>query len=73
MKVDEFWLLHQLQTSSYKTPRELIDRGDFPINKKRAYYLLEKWVDKGWYEYGVCIDLGWLTELGKSIWLLKVN
>ncbi|MFW5988576.1 MAG: hypothetical protein ACOCQA_03995 [bacterium] len=35
-----------------------------PINKKRAYYLLEKWSNKGYYDYGVSIDLGWLTEKG---------
>lgn len=36
------------------------------INHKRAYYLLEKWSNKEYCDYGVKIDLGWLTEKGKK-------
>jgi hypothetical protein len=37
---------------------------DSRVNHKRAYYLLDKWVNKGWYEYGVSIAAGWLTKEG---------
>lgn len=36
------------------------------INHKRAWSLLEKWERNGWYEYGVSLDLGWLTAEGKQ-------
>jgi len=48
------------------TPRDLINEDGFPMHYKRAWYLLEKWSDKGWYDYGVTSDLGWLTNEGKS-------
>jgi hypothetical protein len=50
-----------------KTPRDLINEPDFPIHHKRAWYLLQKWSDKGWYDYGVALDLGWVTEEGMLI------
>ena len=28
---------------------------------KQAWRTLEKWIRRGEYEYGVCLDLGWLT------------
>lgn len=34
------------------------------INGKRALFLLEKWTRQGYYDYGVSLDLGWLTPLG---------
>ena len=34
---------------------------------KQAWRTLEKWCDKGWYDYGVSIDLGWLTDKGKEV------
>lgn len=37
------------------------------MNEKRALYLLDKWDSKGWYNWGVTIDLGWLEEKGKEI------
>lgn len=46
------------------TPRDLISEPGFPLNHKRAWFLLGKWADKGIYEYGVCLDLGWLTPEG---------
>jgi hypothetical protein len=47
--------------------RELINRPDFFMNYKRAWYVLGKWADKGWYEYGVSLDLGWLTDKGMDV------
>jgi len=40
-------------------PREIINSDLTDINHKRAWYLLEKWSDKGWYNWGVTLDLGW--------------
>lgn len=34
------------------------------MHYKRCWYLLEKWARKGWYDYGVTLDLGWLTPKG---------
>lgn len=34
------------------------------LNEKRAAYILLKWSDKGWYDYGVAVFAGWLTEKG---------
>lgn len=36
------------------------------IPPKRAWYYCDKWSDKGWYEWGVVCDLGWLTQKGKT-------
>lgn len=47
-------------------PRHMINRKDFYMHPKRAHYLLSKWADKGWYEWGVTMDLGWLTDKGKK-------
>lgn len=51
----------------HKLPRDLINQSDFPINYKRAHYLLQKWTDKGLYNYGVSVDLGWITPVGANI------
>ena len=34
------------------------------MHPKRINYLCEKWTQKGRYEYGTCVDLGWLTPQG---------
>ncbi len=39
---------------------------DYPMNEKRKEYLCEKWVGKGWYDYGVTARSGWLTAEGKE-------
>lgn len=53
------WFQLLTERVTYKKPR---DYEAIPF--KRKIYLLEKWCDKGWYEYGVCVDLGWLTPKG---------
>lgn len=44
------------------TPRtiinEMVHRGMIK-SPKQAWRTLEKWSDRGWYEYGVSLDLGW--------------
>lgn len=49
------------------TVRDLINDPLFDIPHKRAWFILEKWVDKKWYEYGVSLDLGWLTAAGEEM------
>lgn len=31
---------------------------------KQNLYYLSKWARKSWYDYGVALDLGWLTDVG---------
>ena len=78
MKDDERYFLKQIQNEIgrngttetngiYHSVRTIINKKDFPIHKKRAYYLLQKWSDKDWYDYGVCLDLDWMEEKGMKI------
>ena len=53
-----------LYTSS---PRDVINQDNFYMHHKRAWYILDKWSGKGWYDYGVSLDMGWLTDTGKEI------
>ena len=48
------------------TPRQVIVDLSHIIQHKRAFSLLNKWCKKGWYDYGVVLDLGWLTSEGKQ-------
>jgi hypothetical protein len=49
-------------------------RGDFAryagvalgIPAKRVEYLCQKWTDRGWYDYGIAVDTGWLTTAGRQ-------
>lgn len=68
MKDDERQFLAAL---SVNRPRQIAD-GVFAtdvatkigMNEKRALYLLGKWTDKGWWEYGVSLRSGWFTAAG---------
>lgn len=48
-------------------PRDLINEPGFVMPHKRAWYILEKWSNKDWYNYGTTLDLGWLTEKGIEV------
>lgn len=52
-----FQLIGYLGKNNFSV-RDIINITHIP--KKRACYILQKWVDKGWYDYGVSLDLGWL-------------
>jgi hypothetical protein len=45
-------------------PRDIIPASG--IHHKRCWFLLSKWTRKGLYDYGVCLDLGWLTDAGET-------
>ena len=40
-------------------PRDIIEALAETIPHKRCWYYLEKWCEKGFYDYGVTLDLGW--------------
>ena len=60
LRKSEEEMFYQLLKITKKKPRELID--ELPINRKRALYILKKWSEQGKYDYGVSLDLGWITE-----------
>jgi len=39
----------------------------YGVCEKRCLFLLDKWVGRGWYEYGTVIDGGWLTAEGMAL------
>lgn len=45
-----------------KPAGSVINRSGIP--HKRCWYYLRKWMSKQWYSFGVCLDLGWLTDEG---------
>lgn len=54
-----------LPVSGPRSPRDVMVVMD--MDGKRAAYLLRKWTHKGLYEYGVNLELGWLTETGREL------
>ena len=60
MKDDERLLLSTLQALNQPYVRDVVRKLD--INEKRAAYICQKWADKGWYDYGVNVLAGWLTD-----------
>lgn len=48
----------------------LIWQGKIPTTRwdvltKRQYHLLGKWTSIGWWEFGVTLRAGWLTDVGR--------
>lgn len=69
MKQDEKELLIALcekrtAENPYPYVRQLV--RDLNMNAKRAAYILDKWTGKGWYNYGVSVMAGWLTDEGRA-------
>lgn len=70
MKDDERELLESLQKRTAEDPNQPYVRqlvADLGMNEKRAAYICEKWATKGWYDYGVNVLAGWLTDEGKAL------
>lgn len=66
MKDDERVLLFVLQrTNGREFPRDVARALGIP--QKRAAYICEKWTGKGWYDYGVSVLTGWLTDEGRRV------
>ncbi len=67
MKLDERQLLVLLAQRNEEPRRPFathLATEALKIHPKRTEYLLEKWVSKGWWECGVSLRTGWLTEKG---------
>lgn len=68
MKEDEMQLLSEiqarLQCGEKPYIREVV--ASIGLNEKRAAYICQKWAEKGWYDYGVSVLAGWLTEKAPS-------
>lgn len=47
-------------------PRVAIMPSGERIDWNRGLYILEKWDRKGWWDYGVSLRAGWLTDAGLS-------
>lgn len=54
-----WWCSHVL------TPRDLWRITG--INRKRMDFILQKWADRGWYNYGVNVEMGWMEADGMGI------
>ncbi len=66
MKPDERELLTKALFWHGNRNRPFMDAvGDaLGMGGNRVHYLLDKWIDKGWWECGVSARTGWLTEKG---------
>lgn len=62
MKDDEQALLNYLNAGE----NALEAVKDLRIPPKRAGFILEKWTERGWWEYGVGVFHGWLTSDGRE-------
>lgn len=44
--------------------RHFVESGG--VNDKRYHYVLSKWSDRGWWNYGVSLRSGWLESVGRE-------
>lgn len=72
MKDDEAELLKIIRSrtreprpDSFPHARDIVH--ELGMNEKRAAYIFEKWACKDWYEYGVSVMAGWLTQTGMEV------
>jgi len=76
-KADEIYFWHRVKAeiglyaeagrTNRKYVRDIINEPDFPIHHKRAWMMLYKWARRGYYDYGVTVDLGWVTPEGMLV------
>ena len=59
------WIQGDTQQFGRAYPRDVVKF--LGINEKRAAYIFSKWADKGWYDYGVSLMAGWLTDEGMAV------
>lgn len=55
-------------SDALRSPRDVIDEmlaAGMIQSPKQAWRTLEKWSDRGLYNYGVCLDLGWREMPGR--------
>lgn len=67
MKDDERMLMERIRTyRDTRAPIRAIAEG-LGIPSRRAAYICDKWTRKGWYDYGVNVLAGWLTDEGRQV------
>ncbi len=62
---DEKW-----DSQFHRSPRDVIQEmlyRNWIESPKQAYATLNKWIKKGIYEYGCCLDLGWKRKKGEKM------
>lgn len=64
MKQDERDFLLAVYQKPNEKPRTIGEA--LGLDQNRIAYLCGKWADKGWYEFGVAVDMGWLTREGRE-------
>lgn len=64
-----FNALRKSRPTAYTTgapwPDEIAEGIGMP--PRRLYYLLEKWADNDWWEYGVSMRCGWFTKAAPEV------
>lgn len=64
IKPDEIKLLLAISNKGGCDVRSILEEVSKIVPYNRCIYYLNKWSAKGLYDYGVALDLGWLTEEG---------
>ena len=69
MKEDEQRLMDEIRnkarTGEMPYVRAIV--RELGMNENRAAYICEKWTRKGWYDYGVNVLAGWLTDAAPNV------
>lgn len=55
-----FFNFIKIMNSDDVSVRDIINIIHPNIHYKRLWYILEKWSNRGIYNYGVALDMGWL-------------
>ena len=72
MKNDEKALLKAFSNSNEEYPRIRDIAKLLGMHEKRLFYIVCKWSEKGFYDWGTSSDLGWLTPEGKT-WAIELG
>lgn len=62
LKIDEiklFYTLYQYKDDIDKRMNAIVTYSE--MNHNRLFYILDKWVSKGIWDYGVSLRAGWFT------------
>lgn len=66
IKLDEANLLLAIYEQNLSTTALDTFLTTYDLPSRRLCYILNKWATRGWLEYGVSPQCGWLTEQGKT-------
>jgi hypothetical protein len=59
---DEIDLFAEIRKRNGRAMSALDGAVAIGMNEKRLHAILDKWVSKGWWNYGVTLRSGWLTD-----------